>query len=89
MELPTALGYFSSNERRYEQGRDALFLALCFDQHRGCEPVHGFDFGAEAMLTTFNQQIDYGVGSTVLASGRRVDLGVDSSGLLERLPSGM
>src|SRR5262249_42683539 len=87
MELATAFGHFSRNERRYEQGWGAPFLALCFDQRRGCEPIYCFDLGPEAMLTTLNQEMDYGVRAMALAlcGSRRVDFGVNSGGPLERL----
>src|SRR5581483_1232350 len=89
MELATALGYFSGDERRHEQRRLGPRFPLCFDQRWGGEPVCRFDLSVEAVLAAFNQQIDDGISTTVLTTWRRVNLRVNSGGLLERLPGSM
>src|SRR5690242_3812493 len=89
MKLAAALGYFPGDERRDQQWRLGPFFALCLDQRRGGEPVYRLDLGVEAVLATFNQQIDYGIGSKNVASRGGPDLDVNSRGLFERLSSVM
>jgi len=89
MKLATAFGYIPGDEGRDEQRRLGPFLALCLDQRRDSESVYRFDFGVEAVLVAFNQQINHGISATVPASWRRVDLGVNPRGPLERLASGV
>jgi hypothetical protein len=89
VKLATALGYFTGDERRDKQWRLRRFFAFCLDQRRGDEPVYHFDLRVEAVIAALNQQIDDGISATITASWDPADLGANSGGLLECLPSGM
>ena len=53
-----------------------------FDQRGGFEPVYGFDFGAEAVVTLVRGQFEDGIGRAVLTSRDWMDLGVEPRGPL-------
>jgi hypothetical protein len=64
-------------------------MALGFDQCRGFEPIHGFDFGSEPVLALVRNQFNDGIGRVSMTARGQMDLGLKPGRAPESLFGGV